>query len=445
MKLDQPVRIWLYLLLFAVGATKNFDLTLVARIPLSEIIAFGSLPFVVRGIPFARYAHRLRLVLCILGVWALGIMISDFANQFEIGRFARGFAKPIWCMLWLLFFIGVINKDFRALLWYPLGAVIAALQNYYFPQAWTIESVQGGGYEAVAYGIAPIILAVALWLAVLFYRKSRLLAVFLMLAASVVLAIVDAPRSMTAMYLLNALIILYVAWTRRAGAKIFRLTVPRLIGLSLLFLFGCFVVFELYKLAAYQGWLGEFQRGKLLSQSQTIFGDSILGLFIGGRTAVFGAVLAILDNPLIGYGSWSGIFLSEYYFDAVNYVGTNAAELSRLAAIGGAAPGHSIFFGSWMENGLLAALGLGGISFIVLREFVAIIQKDSRVAPLLIVFATAFFWSFLFSPFATQHRLIIGLFLAFYVINFHRIDAANYAHTRGIEDRHPARDTVARF
>ena len=67
----------LSLLLLVVGATRQFDLTLIARVPLSEIIAFGSLPFLLRSLPLRQIQYRIFPVLAILGLWALGILISD--------------------------------------------------------------------------------------------------------------------------------------------------------------------------------------------------------------------------------------------------------------------------------------------------------------------------------------------------------------------------------
>jgi len=416
------IKPWLALLLLAVGATTRFDLTLIARVPASELIAFGSLPFVLRGVPFGRFSHRIWPVVGILALWALGILISDFVNGFSMGRFLRGFAKPVWCLLWMLFFICVIYRDFRALLWYPAGTVLAALQNYFLPQAWTIDAIQEGGYSAAAYGITPIISATALFFALQVYAKSRILAAFCLLVSMLALIWFEAPRSSIAIYALDILIILYIAWTRRRGGKVLRLTWGKLAGFGALGLLAVWVIFAFYVYAASQGWLGELQRGKLLSQSNTVFGDSPLGLILGGRTAVFGAILAILDKPFLGYGSWMGITLSEYYFDAVSYVGTDANELARLTEMGGGAtPGHSIIFGVWMENGLLAAIGVLGIAGIVLKEFIAVIQRDSRIAPLLILFGTSFMWAFFFSPFGTNHRLMVGLFLAFHVMAFHRL------------------------
>jgi hypothetical protein len=53
------------------------------------------------------------------------------------------------------------------------------------------------------------------------------------------------------------------------------------------------------------------------------------------------------------------------------------------------------------------------------REFLLMIQSDNRITPWVVVLASNFAWSFLFSPFGVGTRLTIGLFLAFYVLRFH--------------------------
>lgn len=427
--------LWLFVLLFAIGATSSFDLTLIARVPVSELIAFAALPFVLRGVPFARFSHHIWPVIAVLALWALGVLVSDSVNGFSMGRFIRGFAKPVWCLLWMLFFIGVLHKDFRALLFYPAGTLVASIQNYFVPQDWTADRIAAGGYDAVAYGIAPIVTMTCLTAAVALYRKGRWFAIIFFAISTVVLAIVGAPRSSIGVMFLNSLIIFYIWWTRRRGGKVFRLNLKRVLLLGCLALLASALIYEGYVASARAGWLGEMQQAKLIGQSDTVFGDSILGLILDGRTAVFGAVLAIMDRPLIGYGSWSGLSLTHYYYDAVAYVGTSAAELSLIAeGIFGLAPGHSILFGGWMENGILTAVALLVIGYWLLKEILLIVQRDSRLAPLLIYFGTSFAWAFFFSPFGVSTRLVIGLFLAFHVMKFHALQAPQNA-PEGISPR----------
>lgn len=443
MKYPKKYSLYLGLLVLVVAATQRFDLKLVGRVPLGNIIAFSSLVFLMPGVPFSKFGHRLKLVLLCFGLWAMGIIISDMINGVQFQLFARGFTRLAWCFLWMLFFICVIYKDHRALLWYPAGAVLASIQNYLFPQAWTIDRIQSGDYSAVAYGIAPIVMSTALFIAVLVYGKSRLLTAVVMFLTAVALIELQAPRSSAAIYLLNCLIFTYIAWVQRSGARRIQFSLKKLVGFGVTLLIASFIIFEAYVFAAYQGWLGEFQLAKLTAQSNTLYGNNLLGLLLSGRTAVFGAILAIGDNPLFGYGSWSGATLTDHFYDAVAFVGTDASELSRLASLGGgAAPGHSIFFANWMESGILAAIGTGGIGLIAIKEFAGTIQFESRITPLLVVFSTSFFWAFLFSPLGTMSRMYIGLFLAFYVVSFHSMSHALNRPKVGPMDERTQRSAV---
>jgi hypothetical protein len=407
-------------LVFCVGALAQFDVTLIARVPLGELLAFGSIPYLLSGGRMGRIQHRLAPVMCVLLVWTLGIILSDVLNDFIFLRFVRAFMKPLFCAFWMLFFIGVILRDFRAIIFLPLGKVLANVQNYVAPRSFTEGYMQAGGYEAVAYGMVPIVSSLCLVFAVLMYRKSRLWAVIAFLATASMLLVIGAPRSSAALSILNAGIIFYIWWTSSKGGRSFHLTKGRLFVFAFLGLVGGLSIYYAYVFAAGAGWLGELQYAKLINQQDTVFGSSPLGLILGGRTYVFAAILAIIDQPLLGYGSWTGWMMSDYYFEAVSLVGTNAADLQRLTDQGGGGmAGHSILFQGWLENGLLCAIALCVIAYWMAREFLLMIQSDNRITPWVVVLASNFAWSFLFSPFGVGTRLTIGLFLAFYVLRFH--------------------------
>ena len=419
---SRKINMWIFLLIFLIGATSRYDLTLMARVPLSEVIAFLAIPFLLAGVNVKPLYKRLKPIVGIFLLWAFAIALSDVINGFVFERFIRAFARPVWCFLWMLFFIGVISRDFKALMLYPFGTMFAAFQNYFFPQDWTIDRIEAGGYHTVAYGLSPIVTSICLVLALYLYRINRLMAVAMFLVNAIVLTLAESPRNFVALALLNAAIIAYIWWTRREGGRIYQLTMKRVMVLGCLGFVACWGLYESYAYAAAEGLLGEMQRDKFIAQSRTIYGDSFIGLIIGGRTVVFGAILGIIDHPLWGTGSWTAWQMSNYYYSAVSMVGTSASDLQRFASAGMApGVGHSIFFAGWLENGLLAALALLAIAYFVFKEFLAVIQNDSRLAPLLIYFGTVFFWAFFFSPFGVSHRLIIGLFLAFYILQFHKL------------------------
>ena len=94
MRSNYPVA--LCFLVFCVGALIKFDVTLIARVPLGELLAFSSIPFLLSGGGLGRIQHRLAPVLGVLALWSLGIILSDFINGFIFERFVRAFMKPFF-------------------------------------------------------------------------------------------------------------------------------------------------------------------------------------------------------------------------------------------------------------------------------------------------------------------------------------------------------------
>lgn len=411
----------LCILVFCVGALIQFDVRIIARVPLGELLAFGSIPILWRGLQIGPHSQRLAAVMGVLGLWAFGILLSDMFNLFIFERFVRAFMKPAFSFLWMLFFAAILLRDFRALLFYPAGRVLASIQNYVAPRAFTEEYLQAGGYEAVAYGLMPIILSCSLALCVYLYRRHHLLSMLCFLFSGAVLLYVGSPRSAVALQLLNAAIVFYLWWSHSGQLRRrLQMTWKRVAVLGFCGLACCLGIYYAYVFAALQGWLGELQYTKILDQQRTIFGTSPLGLILGGRTYVFAAILGILDKPFLGHGSWTGFMMYDYYLEAVQLVGTDARDIDRLLRQGGGLAGHSVLFQGWLENGILAAVALLAIAYWMIRQMLLLIQYDSRIAPLLIASATSFAWSFLFSPFGVGARIIIGLFLALYLISFFR-------------------------
>lgn len=406
------------LLLFIVGASTKYDLSLIGRIPLSEIIAFASLPFLLQGAGLQRYDQRIKKVFGIILLWIAGIVISDFVNRTGIDGFIRGFAKPVFTLMWFGFLVCILQKSPAALMWYPVGQIVAAIQNKVAPRAWTEYMSDLSEYSAAAYSIAPIVVSIFVALGVWMYRRSRLLSAACFFLAGPTLIYFQAPRSAAAIPMGVAGIILLITWIRRGkGRYKIRMTGKRLIVIGLAAVIVVNILFQSYTFTASRGLLGEEQQMKLASQSQTVFGKSMLGLALGGRTEVFAAILAIKDRPIIGFGSWSGIRLGEYYYKAIEYVGTDAAVIQRLSSSGRApGAGHSTVFMAWMENTILAGIAFFIFGWLTCKGVLNTIQSDSRLTPLFLYIAVGFAWSYFFSPFGLGSRFAIGLFLALYVV-----------------------------
>jgi hypothetical protein len=406
------------LIIIIISATGRFDLTIIARIPLAEIIAFGCIPFLLGGRNFQPYMHRIQIVVILLGLWFLGVCLSDLVTGNYFERYIRGAMKPVFCFFWFLFYVGILLKDFRLLLLTPIGSILSALQNYLRPTSFTEDYVAAGGYESMVFGVEPIISAcigaLVLWL----YTKNRLYSVALMGLQFVILVLMGASRSSILVTFMSAGCLFYVWWTRSKHRKSFNLTISRVILLVLLAGFGLTCIYYAYVFAATEGWLGEIPQQKFASQSKTIFGSSPLGLVLAGRPQVYGAILGIIDTPIVGSGSWTAWLMGDYLYDAMSQVGSDPQILSAIANGAAAGVGHSIIFGTWLENGILSLFAMLGVLWITTKCFLVTLGKDSPIAPIIIIGYIGFLWAYFFSPFDVFHRRTIGFFFALYVINF---------------------------
>lgn len=411
--LDYKWAFWIIL----VFSTIRFDLPMAIRMPISELLAFGSLPFLINSVDFSPYLPRLKVVIGLLVLWLLGSVISDFANANLFQRALRGFSKPIFVFLWTLFFVIILQKDYRLLLFGVLGEFLSSIQNYLLPQSFTAEYISAGGYEAAAFGLTPIIEASFMCAAAWFYIKYKLFSATSYFLMALVFALIGAPRSQMAMALMSSFMIGYLWWTL-SGRRGIQLSFSRLAILALLSAVALYGIYELYVVLAQNGTLGEYHQEKLKMQSKTIFGDSPLGLLLGGRPQFFGALVALMDYPLLGSGSWTAVFMTDYFYEAMVMVGTDDSidkTMERGALVG---VGHSIVLQAWLENGFLALISLLGILWISTKVFLKTLRYDNFLTPIILSSFLAIFWSFWFSPFDTNARQVFGMFLAFYIFDY---------------------------
>lgn len=385
----------------------------IVRVPLGEFIAFMSLPILFLKC-HAPALNQFKWVFVLLLIWSLGVVASDMINGVRFADFARGIAKPAFCFLWCMFFVLILSRAPNSIFWMAAGGIVAAFQNYFFTQAHNIvDDFSLGGYGAVAYGYTPFVTSIMIFLALLLHRRSALFPVLFFIAGGFGLAVIGSPRSATALLFLNASIVGYFWYLRRRRSRI-HFNFKKLVVLGIVALAAVFALYYSYAYAASNGWLGEIHFQKYQKQSTTIFGNTPLGLILAGRTAVYAAILGILDKPLLGYGSWQGIQMGDLFIEAMYHVGTDASEIAYMTEQGGAGAGHSILFGIWMENGILAGITLCVVAVLALRTLITSMAMDHPMLPWIVYVMTGFLWAFFFSPF--NQRMEIGFVLAFYIV-----------------------------
>ena len=404
--------------MFVVGATSSFDISLVGRVTLAEVIAFAFVPYFWLTKRESYVNGNLQKCLWILGLMFVGVAISDFINQNYLMFSARALARPVFMLGFLLFFIPVLKRDPLSLVAMVYGMVVAGLVKYARPSEFEDIGAQVlDSYSGIVFRVMPMVSAIIIALAVWIYPRSRLASSLCFIGGTVAVVVLGGARSSALVWMLAASLVLAISFLKSRGQRRIHLSKLRIFTLGALATVVLSLAYLAYVYAAPRGYLGENQERKMLEQSETIFGASPLGLILAGRPQFYGAVLGVMDRPIFGFGSWRHELTSPYVFEAISTVGTDPELIDRITRSGGAAgAGHSVVMQAWVENGFIPAFALFASMVIVLKVGLFSIRYENRMTPYFIYTIISFSWAFLFSPPGMGLRFFIGLFMAFYVV-----------------------------
>lgn len=411
-------RSWLTLLMFVIGASSTFDFSLVGRVTLSEVIAFAFVPYFWLNKRESWINGNLIKCLWILALMFFGVIISDFILNNYYWFSARAFARPVFMLGFLLFFIPVLKRDPLSIAAMVYGAVLAGVIKYLRPSQFEdAGALDLESYAGIAFRVMPMIFAFIIALAVWVYPRSRLAAALCFVAGAASVVYFGGPRSSALNWMIAAGVVVSIWLLKSSRSRRINLKKGRLILLGFVALLVMTMTYFAYIYAAPRGYLGEGQEQKMLEQSRTVFGASPLGLILAGRPQFYGAVLGVIDSPIIGHGSWRHDLTSIYTFEAIASVGTDPRLIDMMTRSGGAAgAGHSVLMQAWVENGIVPAMALVAAMWIIFKVGLFSIRYENRMTPYFIYTIISFSWAFLFSPPGMDLRFSIGLFMAFYVV-----------------------------
>lgn len=410
--------IWLNALLFIIGATSTIDIALVGRVTLAEIICFLLVPFLWLSSPQYKWNRNLKYSFLLLATLFFGVIVSDFVNQNYFWFSARAFARPLFMLGYMLFFISVLVRSPLALIYLIYGQVVAAIIKYYVGSEFEDVGAQIlESYAGVVFRVVPLLTSIFIALTVFVYPRSRLLAATVLFAGGISMIVVGSARSTVLIWFISCGVILAILALKNSTSRRISLTKPKLMGIYLFLGAMCMSIYIGYVYSAPKGYLGENQRIKFEEQQNTIFGASPLGMILGGRPQVYGAILGISERPIFGFGSWRHDLTSPYVVEAISNVGTDPRLIDRINRYGivdGA--GHSVLFQTWVENGIVPAIVLLLILAVSIKVIIFFVRFENRLTPFIVFTIISFLWSFFFSPPGISLRFNIGLFLAMYVV-----------------------------
>lgn len=304
-----------------------------------------------------------------------GLPVSNFGQFLTTALFLVALAKTV--------------KDTATTAHFLLVFSFASVVYYIFLGP---DNTRGGFDMLWKYGIAyPVTIALVYWL-VSDQRRRRLLVPALVGLAALGMAL--GYRSY-ALVCVVVVIICIAKGQQRRRAKA-RVLVLGGLGLAAMAMF--------LPRAMADGMFGREIQERTLHQSR---GNT--PLILGGRTEPPLSVAAISERPLLGWGSMQNIpgstiskgsQIAESWgmADPSIYLPFWVREQGRISL-------HSIFFGSWVEGGVIAAV----FPALLLVLFAwAICSAQGRFAPLIILVSTHGIWDVLFSPWGGNKSVVLA-------------------------------------
>lgn len=362
---------------------------------------------------------------CMIIMYALGVILSDLVyHQNYLELFYRGFAKPIFVGMIALFFYICFSLAPRSILFYLYALPFAILIYVVRPPKDELnESVSQYAQFVTQFG--PILILWGRFVAANLYARSKILAASVYFTLIPIMASFGA-RSDALLCLLAGGSFVAVAVLKDPRRPRINLSFSKIAGFGMvgLILLSGFYAFYVY--AAPSGMLGEMQQKKFETQTKGRFGASPIGLIMSGRTETVALLLAGMDSPIFGLGSWP--VLTDYYYDAVYYTGdSKAIKLLTASGGGGRSSGHSAILGSWATVGILGAVFWLYIAYVVFRIMLRLIRDETLLTAWYLPVCFFFYWHWAFSPIGTGARQGAGIYIAMYAAFF---AASSLPHVR---------------
>ena len=413
-------------LLFLLGlgcATKVYFLGTIA---FSELAIFFISPLLL-----LKYWDRMRqegflLFIYMLGFMTMGMFISAYFNHSPFPYILKLFAVFYGMFAYYVIFYILLHDNLKGIGWFFLGSFLSGIITIwafnptanvyasgfaYIGNAEAESVIQGPLFwigKVRGLGQLPILAA---------YLKTpivySIITPILFVAFAMMFSVSGRAQSMC---VLVSGVMIFIGRKSRRRMKI--------IGRNFIWfvLIGMFVLFAykvVYSYAASNGHLGEAARTKY--ENQTDRGNDIVSMLVSGRTEFFIALSAIVDRPIIGFGTraadiygYTEKFLVEYGTeqDMKGYF----LALQRNAALGlvRSIPTHSHIMSAWLWcglPGLIFFLWVLYVMFSHLRRYASVVPQWYGYFSIAI---PSMAWSVFFNPFVERTSLPLVMVLMFY-------------------------------
>lgn len=377
------------LFLFLAGFLVFFRMDLVGVLTLSELLTLGYVLLNWRRVWDVLLADRLLKTVMLAWVSYLSMQVlSDMVNHTQPVDFYRGWAR--------LAFFAVNTAALASVARGRADRIVAFFLGYALSLALASQRQMNEYLIEWKFGYGPALTLAVTVAAGLLPSHQRDRTGGLLLMGIGILNLYNGARSLGGLCLFVGGLSFFSGYfrdnLRNRGLLSVRFLVP--VALALV------AIYSLYTHGASTGMLGEKTREKY--EKQTRGGRNVVS---GGRMEYTIAIPAIMESPLLGYGSWARNLEFVKKYIQINGMDPDSYDAQFLLDLG-TIPTHSHILGSWAEAGVAGGVFWLLVLYMAGTAFFRILSSPDIPYRLFCLFAIAWFaWDIVFSPFGLERRV----------------------------------------
>ncbi len=387
------------LLAFGVGLSSAIYINVGGNLYLAEIFLLLLLPYLIlKRRNLLRFGY-VKTIMFLGGGWLLNQIVTDLYRSTAAADILKGWALiAVFLTNFLALYLLVFPSSRRitlSLLGYAIGTmlqpILQPLGDNMLIDPWK-------------FGLGAAIALLVTVIAALWSGAKPLNAVWwsVILILIALYSFYVRSRSTGGVVLLTALCVLF-RFTRIGREFAFRLNNPINVVLGIiLFISAVLGIVQMYGYAAEQGYFGAGSRAIYQMQSSGQF-----GILLGGRREWLPASRALIDSPIIGYGSYArNTKYGLYLYDLVNLgYDTTYLQLDNYMASQSSIPTHSHILQGWVWAGLAGAVFWLFIFGVITRGMIMAYRRPTLLLSATLLLGFSALWDILFSPLSNIGRL----------------------------------------
>jgi hypothetical protein len=383
-------------ILFCIPTLKFLEFEIVGRLFATDIILITIFPITLI-LKFKRLSNCIVKMIIFFGLlWLANQIITDLIRNIDSIDYYRGWAKICVTMMHFTTLYLIINNNNKRIIIFILGICLGDILSFFFnPNIYAID-------YPWKFGVGNPFTLIIILMSSLLYKKSFVLCSIL-LSLACVLNLYMGFRSLSGICFLTTIYLLIEYNFLSNKKNEIKLSLRQVIILFSLLILASMIFLKGYEQLANKGILGNTAKLKYVWQSS---GD--LGILIGGRSEILVASQAIINSPIIGYGSWAKDF---YFTDILNNIMRSMGYSQNVSNDLNLIPTHSYFFGAWVEAGILGAVFWGVIMIMIIQILTTKYNFKTTLFPLIIFIAFHLSWDILFSPFGADQRFTTPFYI----------------------------------